>query len=701
MSIDTQTYQRALTGAVIGLAAQVIVTLALLALAWATGSGAAAAATWHAGGGMLIWLLLAVVYMQHRMERAEALESEQLAQRHGSDSSIFDTAADDLAVARRRLERLVRWGLPVVSLVTAVYLIGVGIFQLVDYRTILSEPVTARQALPAWLLVFGISAIAFGCFIVSRYIAGMAKLQQWSLLRGGAGYLMGSFMVAATLAVGFVSLHFEFAGVLRYLTLIVPIFMIVIGAEISLNFVLDIYRPRKPGEMPRPAFDSRLLSLLTTPESIARTINEAINYQFGFEVSRSWFWQLLSRAFGWLIIMGALVLIVMSSIVIVQEHEQALFTRCGRLTSTEPIGPGLHLKLPWPLSVAHHYDVTRIRTIRAGGDNKLKENVAILWSNLHTEDTPVNLIVAPPPELGNISDNQEEQGTKTPQISLVNAEIDVHYRINNLMQYVFSSDEAMAPSDADYLARRDVTFVPDRLLKALAQREVARWLYTYDIDTLIGVSRQKGNSELRPRIQSAVDEAKLGVQIVAVNLKSVHPPGGGGEDTVADAFLKTVTALQMREVAIEKAKRERIQTLANVAGTVSRAQRIVDSIDKWYDLRDSGAPIEQVRQQELEIERELREAGGRAAQIINAAHADRWAQENIARGDALRFAKELLPFKESPQLYKTRAYLNVLTDGMTNARKYMLIGDRDELVLRFDLKDQSTGFEGLDLQADE
>ncbi|MGC8159923.1 hypothetical protein ACP3WZ_25700, partial [Salmonella enterica] len=81
----------------------------------------------------------------------------------------------------------------------------------------------------------------------------------------------------------------------------------VFGVEVFVNFVLDIYRPRKAGESPRPAFNSPLLGLVASPETVARSINEAINYQLGYDVSGTWLYRLLSRAAAPLILGGLLI----------------------------------------------------------------------------------------------------------------------------------------------------------------------------------------------------------------------------------------------------------------------------------------------------------------------------------------------------------------------------------------------------------
>ena len=99
--------------------------------------------------------------------------------------------------------------------------------------------------------------------------------------------------------------------------------MIVVAAEIVLNFVLNLYRPRIPGETPRPAFDSKLLSLFSAPDNLVRSINEAVNYQFGFDITSSWGYQLLMRSVAWLVgRRGRWRMVVLNMIVIVEPDSR-------------------------------------------------------------------------------------------------------------------------------------------------------------------------------------------------------------------------------------------------------------------------------------------------------------------------------------------------------------------------------------------
>ncbi len=707
MSHDQQAYQRGVSASLLGGAVQLVVAAVLLLLTWWLDSAVLRAAVWHAFGGVGVWVVLAIVYQQHKLERIEALETEQLQQRHGADSSIFQTSADDLSVARRRLERMVRWALPAFSLATAGYLVGVGAWLisrnvgLLAAKPLASDVVdvdplqlqiVGEQGLaePGFVLAF-LVGIAFLSFLVSRYIAGMARMAAWSLLRGGAGYLMGASLVAALVATGYGLLYAEVGGLLKYLTIVVPGFMIVVGSEMVLNQLLSLYRPRKAGEMPRPAFDSRLLSFLTSPESIARSINEAINYQFGFEITQSWFWQLFSRSLGWLVLLGLAALVGLSSFVVVESHERALVARFGRLVG-EPIGPGLHFKLPWPVDSVHRYDVTVVRQFNAGSGVDLTEDVPILWTNEHYATEPLHLIVAPPvdppaerergpvePALqGAAPDAPPASAGRAPSVSLVNAEVMVQWRVSDVLAY--------ATSSAD----------PDQRLRDIADLVVGRYLLRRDIDAWIGPARRQASADLRRRLQAEVDRAGLGVQIVATPVASIHPP-----QPVAEAFHATVIAAQQRQVLIEQARRDAIQQLVEVAGSVEQARQIVDEIEQRNRLKQAGADPARIDEQGLHIERLVRDAGGIASERIAAARAQRWSIENAERGQAILFEQDRLAYQAAPSYYKVRHYLEALAEGFRDSRKYLILADTDDLTVRTDLKEFESGFGQIDLSANE
>jgi hypothetical protein len=81
--------------------------------------------------------------------------------------------------------------------------------------------------------------------------------------------------------------------------------------------------------------------------------------------------------------------------------------------------------------------------------------------------------------------------------------------------------------------------------------------------------------------------------------------------------------------------------------------------------------------------------GGEAAQIIAQAQAERWQTENQAAGELARVMNERETYRSAPRLYKTRRYLEVMTKGLTNARKYFTTFDPKDLKVRIEAQQQS------------
>ncbi|MBI1336958.1 MAG: hypothetical protein GC164_08355 [Phycisphaera sp.] len=735
MAEDQTTYRRGAWAALVGLGVQLALSIAILLTGLWARSLPMQAAAWYVFGGLPVWLVLLMLFYQKRIERAESLEFEQLSGRDTQAATIFDEHAADLQVARNRVRRIEKWGLGIVSAALSVYLLAVGLslftinlrkITVVEVATQLksSDPEspagvirTTEAISPEQLskLVLGPTAspigmmflclgIAFAAFVVARYLSGMTRIHALQQLRGGAGYLMGNALVTLLLAIAALSPKIEWGHpyALAYLSLVIPGFMTLLGAEVLFTLLLSVYRPRRPGEIVRPAFDSRLLGLLTSPESLAKTVNEAINYQFGFEVSRSWFYQLLSRSITPLTIIGLVVLVLISSIVIVPPQDQAIVTRLGiivpynKAMNQVAYPPGLHLKWPWPIGGVMSRPVNQIQEIEFGtAKGHVDENVAMLWTNPHGQGMEDFFTVPAPPDtqVQQVSANLDQptptptdtpsplvnpnQAQHAPGAFLLGVKVVVQYRIKDLARYLMSSAD------------------PDKQLLALSEVQVNHYLVTKDIDELLGNGRLTAGDVLRGKIQSAVDADALGIEIVYVNLLGAHPPQ---DQQVAESFLKVIGALQTSASLVDEAHRKRAETLSSVAGSEEMATRIVDA-DKVYETLRSGQDTGAIKEQETKIESLIAQAGGESAQIVYDAISYRWDTSVQASSEASRFKAELKSYRYAPEYYKARRYYRVLSEGMADARKFV-IDPRAKVpaTIRIDLKDVESGLDFIKRQ---
>ena len=126
MSHDQETYRRACTAVLLGLGTQLVLSILTALTGLYAGSIGINALFWYYLGGLPIWIILWLLYNQHRLERVEALETEQLAADDARTAALFEEAGEQLLIAQRRLDRLYKYGLNIVSLLVSVFLLAMG-----------------------------------------------------------------------------------------------------------------------------------------------------------------------------------------------------------------------------------------------------------------------------------------------------------------------------------------------------------------------------------------------------------------------------------------------------------------------------------------------------------------------------------------------------------------------------------------------
>jgi regulator of protease activity HflC (stomatin/prohibitin superfamily) len=663
---DPRVYQRATTAALAGLAIQVTLVLATgLAALWAD-SQAVYAAGWHMLGGLPIWIVLALLYHQHETERAQRLAADKLADDPAASAAIFGNLGDDLEAARRRLDSLYRYGLPAVSLLVATYLlVAGGVLVSIRLRAVEAATPLAARCNPVGLL-FALAGIAFVAFVGGRWLAGYARQRDWQLLRGGASYLMSCFVVTAVVLAGVAAIAVaDVAWPFEAMALVIPAVMVAIGLEILFTTLLESYRPRIPGEVPRPAFDSRVLGLLTAPESLGGVLADLISYQFGVEVSGSWLYRLLGSAITPLTLFGAACLLALSCVTIVGPDERGVRLRFGGMLG-EPLAPGIHLKWPWPMETVEMHPVGQVQQLVVSSDltGRSQQAPANLWTNDSDRDS----------QLGQ-EDFLAAPANDGAGVSLVSADVTVQYAVADLRTFLMGSSD------------------PRQALSAIALRAASQFFATHGIDALLATGRTAGGPALRAAIQAEADRTGLGLDVVGVAITSLHPPIG----SVSRAFHAQIGAMQERETKIQRARREAVEQLARVAGSVDVSQSIDAEIRGLDALRTSGsAAPAAVAAAEARIDGLLATARGEAAEMLHAARAYRWRRAVGERADGERFAGELLAFQASPDYYRTRRFLEVLAEGLSSRRKFVIAGDAgDTPVFRMDFSDPASAIDTL------
>ncbi len=699
---DYLTYRKASSITIVGLVLQLLMTLAVFFYGRLSGDRAGSAAAVFLGTGLLAWGVLLLVFDQHRRERIEAMEAEQLAVSGASAASAFENAGDDLRVAGRRLAFIYKWIVPGVAVLMGAINIWVGVARMSAWGA--DDRFVNFSRHPGWALAIGIALAVVG-FVFARFVSGMAKVPAWANLRAGAAVSVAAALVGVVLAVGgFLELALSIDRFLAWSPYIVAVGMIGFGAEIGLNLVLDVYRPRKPGELPRPAFDSRFLGLLAAPDRIAENVGEAVNYQFGIDVTSSWFYQLLSRWIVVFVLIGVGIGWLLTALVVVEPHERGLILTNGVISTPlysfgdqgdGDIGPGLHIKWPWPFStyetpvVVSGRGETQVRTTTGVRVLNLASNpptpgtTPILWTESHTGAERLN-IVQPERTPASAGDTTKSEGNNTvAELSLVAAEVPVQYVIRNVKLF----DQFAAPGQRE------------QMLLQIGRRVVTQYLGELAIDEILAKSRTTMPIELKRRLDEAYgrlnDGQGAGIEILFVGLNGVHPP-----TKVAPSFERVISALQNRESLIEEAQKFQISQLTEVAGTVELAKQINARLIELERLRRRvGGEAPEFIEAELEVQRLLEKAGGEAGELILAAGADRWVRHMSERGRASLLQGQQEAYLAAPELYRSSMYFSALHDAMAQSRVYMTPAGLASLRVRLELQDKQVGTDVFDAEA--
>jgi regulator of protease activity HflC (stomatin/prohibitin superfamily) len=511
--------------------------------------------------------------------------------------------------------------------------------------------------------------------------------------------MVGNALVLLGAAVGLIFRFFteHVSGeqaAMRWVAFAIPCFMLALVVETAIHFVLNLYRPRLPGETPRPAFDSRALSLLAAPESIVRSLNEAVNYQFGFDITSSWGYRLILRSAGWLAGFGLVVLVLLDMMVVVEPWQQAIKVRRGQIVGNV-YDPGIMWKLPWPLETAAVHDVTRIRSLSLTPRRTEEPDVQV-WSDpvkTRTELEPFLVggrAIRPAGHEPGTAPAPESAGA-APSIELyrlVVAEISVQYRIKpgGLLDYLgFASDERRP--------REELT-IRQGALKDLALRAVTQQLSRLDLDRVITTGRGELVADLRREIQSSFDDVKSGVEVVSLTVPTLRPAGN-----VAKFYDDYATARAQRQQAVLKQQQEKDRTLAFLLGDPSRGSTVLEGIDRWRKLRDELGPADpKVIEERQAVERMITEGRGQLANDLAAAEAERW--KSLMDGFAQVYSEqgEYSAYRAAPALYAEYMRMAALASVISNRRKYVLVGiDEDRVNLDINLEEPPSLFSPSDI----
>jgi membrane protease subunit HflK len=484
------------------------------------------------GFGLLVALLSYFHIGLLEREQFEKMELEELSKSRGSES-LFVTAGADTFPARRSREQFERFFIPTFTALLCLLQAAAAYWPW--QKLALIPPLLTDRAKLAMSLL-GLMGLML--FLLGKYSSGLARLKGLKLLRPGAAYMqLSAYTCLAVIG----AIAAVLSGVLKVDLIVARVLCVVSGlaaVETLLALVLEGYRVRVHGRESRLLYESRLVGLLGQPEAIITTAAHALDYQFGFKVSDTWFYRFLEKALGWLVLVQLGVLVLSTCFVVIEPGDQALLECFGKPMGKDGvIGPGLHLKPPWPIGQTRVFPTERIQTFLVGAEPEQTGTIA--WTVIHTKEE--NFLVSG--AFNSQATASQQTGVKSPPVSLLSVSIPVQYQITNLAAWAYINED------------------PITLLTNISERAVVLYLASANFDDLMSRGRGAAAEALRQNIQKQADAMNLGAQITFVGLEDIHPP-----TKVAEVFEKVVGASEIRESKILRAQAHAIATNAWATG---------------------------------------------------------------------------------------------------------------------------------------
>jgi HflK protein len=327
--------------------------------------------------------------------------------------------------------------------------------------------------------------------------------------------------VAAGLIFLFLSTTRDYSAWLGWFLIGFTMFLIM---ETLVRFAVRFYQPKSLRQLPGPAGDSLLLGALFGHGQSLGSAVKGFEDLLGVNLSELWIVRYLRHAIE-LIVIGTVVLGWFSTcFTSVPAGSRAVRMFLGRYQPV-PLAPGLHVTWPWPVEQLEIVETETIRQISLGFDKDLSGPV--LWNEPHFEGEK-NLL---------IGDGE----------SLLTIDVPIFYRISDPVRYLETTTNA------------------EQALLALAERKLIQVAGSRDSFQIMTEGRAEIAAALRASLQKEVDRLGLGLQIVFVGLKDVHPPVD-----VASAYQEVVSAQEEKDKIVDLARATRAKVLPEARAEANR-----------------------------------------------------------------------------------------------------------------------------------
>jgi len=341
----------------------------------------------------------------------------------------------------------------------------------------------------------------------------------------------------------------------------------------------------------------------------------------GERVRFAWLWCLKprTRRRGLRLAIWVVVLVWASTaLVFVGPGHEGVLIRFGQ-AGEGTLAPGAHVKIPWPVDRVERVAMPMVRRVEIGFRTRevpravtrvAEEFYATLWESRHAAGTYEKL--------------PEEALRLTGDENIVDMNIVLLYRVSDARKYLFSISD------------------PEAYIRSVTEYVLGVAAGSSAIDEVLTIDRAVFEETLAVEIQSALETADVGVEILGVRLQDIHPP------------LEVVPAF--RDVASAREDKNRI-------------------INEAYGYMNQTVPL----------------ARGEGQQLISSATGASHSRQSRAVGDAERFELMAARYARAKDVHETRLYIETMEKLLPGVEKYIVSEDVDLKGYDVRLYDQALG----------
>ncbi len=225
-----------------------------------------------------------------------------------------------------------------------------------------------------------------------------------------------------------------------------------------------------------------------------------------------------------------------SGLRMIDPQEVGLVQRFGHHAGGE-LGPGLHLRWPWPIDRVTRIEPDRLRMAAVGspreaGAGETGSAASYEWNVRHAgfDDTP-----------------PLERLMLTGDENLVEVAARIHYRVADAAAFAFATAD------------------PALLVETSAERSLRTVLAGHSLDDVLTGRRDGIETAWHTHLSALLEGLGAGVEVVSATLQDAHPPLD-----VVDAFRDAASALEERETLIDEAEGYALERLPIARGEARR-----------------------------------------------------------------------------------------------------------------------------------